>query len=124
MLSIYLSEELEHLARESHDTIFLEYYCDNKDNRRNSATAILRGLLYQLLKSRPNLSKHIIPDFQIQGEKLFAESSSLSSLLSLWKIFCDILHDPDVKTVYCVLDGLDECERDSLKMLICKLKSF
>ena len=120
MLSIFLSEELERLASKSHSTIFLEYYCENKDDRRNSATTILRGLLYQLLQSRPNLFKYIIPDFQIQREELFARSS----FLSLWKIFRDMLQDPDLRTVYCVLDGLDECDRDSLEMLLNKLKSL
>ena len=122
MLSIFLSEELEHLTRQSHSTIFLEYYCDNKNNLRNSAIAILRGLLYQLLKSRPSLFKHIESDFQIQGDKLFKMESS--SFPSLWKIFCDMVQDPDLKSVYCVLDGLDECDEESLKLLLCKLKSL
>lgn len=120
MLSIFLSEELERLASQSHSTIFLEYYCDNKDDRRNSATAILRGLLYQLLQSRPILFKYIISDFKIQREELFAKSS----FLSLWRIFRDMLQDPDLKAVYCVLDGLDECDGDSLEMLLYKLKSL
>ena len=116
MLSIFLSEELEHLARPSHGTVFLEYYCDNKDDRRNSAIAILRGLLYQLLESRPSLYKYIMAEFQHQGEKL------LSSFPSLWNIFREMLRDPDLKTVYCVLDGLDECDGDSLEWLLQKLK--
>ena len=119
MLSIFLSEELEHLAEQSHSTIFMEYFCDNKDDRRNSATAILRGLIYQILKSRSNLFKHIIPDFEIQGEELFARSS----FPSLWRIFRDMLQDPHLGTVYCVLDGLDECDRDSLELLLLKLRS-
>ena len=118
MLSIFLSEELEHLARQSHSTIFLEYFCDNKDDRRNSAIAILRGLLYQLLESCPNLYKHIMPEFQNRGENLF------SSFPSLWNIFRDMLQDPDLKTVYCVLDGLDECDGESLEWLLRKLKSL
>ena len=120
MLSIFLSEELEHLARQSRSTTFLEYYCENKNERRNSATAILRGLLYQLLKSRPNLFKYFIPDFQIRGEELFVRSS----FPSLWQIFCDMLQDPDLKIVYCVLDGLNECDEDSLEILLSKLKSL
>ena len=117
MLSIFLSEELEHLAEQSHGTISLQYYCDNKDERRNSASAILRGLIYQILKSRSELFKHIIPDFETQGEELF-------SFPSLWRIFCDMLQDPDLGTVYCVLDGLDECDRDSLECLLRKLRSL
>ena len=122
MLSIFLSEELEHLTRQSHGTILLEYYCDNKNNHRNSAIAILRGLLYQLLESCPSLFKHIQSDFEIRREKLFGMEGS--SFPSLWKIFCDMVQDPDLQTVYCVLDGLDECDEDSLKLLLCKLKSL
>ena len=120
MRSISLSEEFERLTRQSNSIVFLEYYCDNKDNRRNSATAILRGLIYQLLKSRSDLFKHIISDFQIKREKLF----TASSFPSLWKIFRDMLQDPGLETVYCVLDGLDECEEDSSKMFLSKLPSL
>ena len=120
MLSIFLSEELEHMTRKSHNIVFLEYYCDHKDNRRNSATAILRGFIYQLLKSRSDLFKHIISDFQIKRDKLF----TASSFPSLWKIFRDMVQDPVLETVYCVLDGLDECEEDSLKNFLSKLESL
>ena len=123
MLSIFLSEELEHLAEQSHGTISLQYYCDNKDDCRNSASTILRGLIYQILKSRSELFKHIMPDFETQGEELF-ESSSFFSFPSLWRIFRDMLQDPDLGTVYCVIDGLDECDRDSLQLLLRKLKSL
>ena len=118
MLSIFLSEELEDLARQSHSTVFLEYFCDNRDDRRNSAVAILRGLLHQLLGSRPNLYKYIMAEYQNQGEQLF------SSFPSLWNIFRDMVQDPDLKTVYCVLDGLDECDEDSLEWFLLKLKSL
>ena len=118
MLSIFLSEELESLAKQSHSAIFLEYFCDNKDDRRNSAIAILRGLLYQLLESRPGLYKYVMAEFRNQGEKL------LSSFPSLWNIFRNMLKDPDLETVYCVLDGLDECDGDSVEWLLHRLKSL
>lgn len=119
MLSDFLSEELEHLTKQSYRTILLIYDCDNKVDRRNSATAILNGLFYQLLESRLNLFKHIIPDFPIHKEAQFA----ISSFLSLWKIFRDMIQDPDLETVYCVLHGLDECDGDSLEILLYQLKS-
>lgn len=35
-----------------------------------------------------------------------------------------MLQDSDLETVYCVLDNLDECDEDSLKILLYKLKSL
>jgi hypothetical protein len=55
MLSIFLAEELERVEKESQDTIFIEYFCDNKDEKRNTAVGIFRGLVFQLLNKRKEL---------------------------------------------------------------------
>ena len=56
MLSIFLAEELEQLARESQDVLFLQFFDDNNDERRNTAAAIFRGLILQLLWLNQNCS--------------------------------------------------------------------
>lgn len=35
-----------------------------------------------------------------------------------------MLQDPDFGTIYCVIDGLDECDEGSLKVLLIKLSDF
>ena len=80
MLSIFLATELEKMARPSQNKLFLQYFCDNKDEKRNTAVAILRGLISQLLQLRPKLFRHILPTFKIQKE-------SLVSFETLWSIF-------------------------------------
>ena len=121
MLSIFLSEEFEHLRRQSHSTIFLEYYCDNKNILRNSAIAILRGLLYQLLKSRPSLFKHMESDFQIQGENC-----------SKWKVH-PFPHSGKYSVIWfkiliskaCIVSLMASMSvMKSQKLLLCKLKSL
>ena len=120
MLSIFLAEELERTAKDSQDVLFLQYFCDNKDEKRNTAVAIIRGMMFQLLLLRPKFIDHILPSFQIQKESLFASSS----FETLWTIFETILRDPALGTVYCVLDGLDECDEASLEVLLSKLKAL
>ena len=117
MLSIFIAEELERIAKQSQDVIFVQYFCDNKDGKRNTAIAILRGLIYQLLSLQPKLFDHILPDFLIQREALFTGSS----FEALWRIFESMVRDV-LGTVYCVLDGLDECEEKSLETLLKKFK--
>jgi ankyrin repeat protein len=120
MLSIFLAEELERTARLSQNTLFLQYFCDNKDPKRNTAVTIIRGLIFQLLQLRPNLFDFILPSFKIQKESLFTGSS----FETLWRIFETMLRDPVLGTVYCVLDGLDECDEASLVVLLKKFRAL
>ena len=120
MLSLYLAQDLEQSIKHSKNTILLQYFCDNKDERRNTATAILRGLIFQLLQARRHLFTHILPSYQIQKESLF----SPSSFQTLWRIFETMLHDHALDRIYCVLDGLDECEEDSVFMILDKFKEL
>lgn len=120
MLSIFLAEELERSAKKSQDTLFVQYFCDNNDEKRNTAVAIVRGLISQLLSQRPKLFRHILPSFRTQQESLFANSS----FESLWRIFETMVHDPILGTTNCVLDGLDECDKVSLEALVRKLEAL
>ena len=119
MLSIFLTEELDKIAQ-SQGALLAYFFCDNRDDRRNTAVAILRGLIYQLVQRRPKLLDHIVPIFKVQKETLFSNSS----FESLWRIFESMVQDPGIDSVLCVLDGLDECDEHSLEFLLGKLRGF
>jgi ankyrin repeat protein len=120
MLSIFLAGELERIANDSQDMLFVQYFCNNRDEKRNTATAVIRGLLFQLLSLRPKLFDYILPSFKVQKESLFTDSS----FETLWRIFETMVHDPVLSTTYCVLDGLDECDEASLEWLLKKFKAL
>ncbi|KFY08735.1 hypothetical protein V492_05960 [Pseudogymnoascus sp. VKM F-4246] len=120
MLSIFLATELEQIAKESPGVSFLQYFCDNKDEKRNTAVAIARGLVFQLLELHPKLIGHILPSFKIQKESLF----TASSFGTLWRIFESMVRDPILGTTYCILDGLDECDPSSLEVLLRKFATL
>ena len=120
MLSIFLAEELKRIAEDLQDVVFLEFFCDNKDDKRNTANSIICGLLFQLLQLRPKLFNHILPSFKIQKQSLFAGSS----FETLWRIFNTMICDPILGTIYCVLDGLDECDEISLEVLLGRSKTL
>ncbi|KAH8591314.1 hypothetical protein B0O99DRAFT_719265, partial [Bisporella sp. PMI_857] len=119
ILSIFLAEELERNVTKSQDEIFVQYFCDSKIKSRNTAVAIVRGLIWQFLKLRPKLFDHILPDFTDRKETQF-----ITSFESLWKIFENMVHDPVLRTIYCILDGLDECDESSLEVLLKKFKDL
>ena len=120
MLSIFLAEELERAAKYSQGALFLQYFCDYRDEKRKTAITVLRGLIFQLLQSRQKLFHHILSSFNIQKESLFTGSS----FDSLWRIFESMICDPILGTTYCVLDALDECDENSSELLLRKFNGL
>lgn len=115
MLSIYLTEELERLAAcMSTDTV-LYSFCNHGNINANSAAAVLRGFIWQLCRLRPELLHHGLK------RTLSADKGNIvlatSSVETLWQIFTAMVQGPNVGTVTCVVDGLDECDELSIKSL-------
>lgn len=119
MLSIYLADELQRKTHRSSDT-FIEFYCECAERGRNTATGILRGLLFQLISKYRHLAGCIQGDFGEQGNGLFAESS----FFTLWRYFDTMIRDPKIGTIYCIIDALDECSQPSLENLVGQLKDL
>lgn len=118
MLSIFLTEELTARVEGSDDDAVLAYYfCDNKDADHRTGITILRGLIYQILRQRPTLFRHILPDFEVQKKALFTSPSAQESL---WRILTKMLLDASSSNtvIYSVIDGLDECEQPSLDIFL------
>jgi len=120
MLSIFLATKLEETMKDLQDVAILQFFCDNKDEKRNTAIAIIRVLIFQLVQRWPKLIDHILPSFEIQKGSLF----DASSLEVLWRIFQNMIRDPIHGTIYCILDGLDECESASAKVLLIKFATL
>lgn len=57
MLAVRLTKRLEQLA-EDEDMTFAYFFCDYRARERNSACAVLRTILWQLITKRPTLVKH------------------------------------------------------------------
>ena len=122
MLAISLVKEMSDRIRleGSASTIALAYFfCDNKDTRRRSATAILRGIIYQLLCQKPDLCMYLRDPYEKQKAQLF---SSPNSLHSLWRIFQDITRHHSLQRTYIILDALDECDSESVESLLTLLE--
>jgi len=94
----------------------MQYFCDNKDEKRNTGVAV-RGLIWQLLRKRRELFVHILPSWK-DRDKI----QLMTSFETLWRIFESMLRDKILGDAYCVLDGLDECDEISLEVLLDKFK--
>ncbi|KAL2886164.1 Vegetative incompatibility protein HET-E-1 [Ceratocystis lukuohia] len=95
------------------------FFCQATSNQLNTATSVLRGLIYHLALHNPQLTKHVRAKYDYVGKKLFSNGS-------VWHELCEImtnmLNDPSLDNVTMIIDALDECSigRDDLLEFIVK----
>ncbi|OAA55165.1 Ankyrin repeat-containing domain protein [Cordyceps fumosorosea ARSEF 2679] len=113
MLAIYITEALQPSVA-SPDYVLLYYFCSSRDRNRNTAVTIMRGIIHQWLTFHPQLVQHIKNYFEGSETTKY----TISNFVSLWRLFLILMQQSASRQVLCVLDGLDECEGDSLKQLL------
>ncbi|KAH7194034.1 NACHT domain-containing protein [Fusarium oxysporum] len=85
------------------------FFCQGTDSRINNATAVLRGLIYLLIDQQPSLIRYVRNKYDHAGKGLFED---VNAWWALSEIFVKILQDPDLKSTFLIIDGLDECAID------------
>lgn len=113
MMSIFLTEHLEMKALNSATESVLYFFCDGQRDMRNNARGILRGLISQLVGLKPSLARHgILEEKSDWGVKTYDVRVE-----SLCRTFNSMVEDPDAGCVFCVIDGLDECDNTSGELI-------
>lgn len=106
---------IDELQRSMPRTALLSYFfCQQTDVRLNSATAVLRGLLYMLVQQQPSLVSHVRKRHDHAGRDLFEDANVWVALTEIWT---DVLQDPSLNTTHLVIDALDECVSNLPKLL-------
>ena len=122
MLLCGIIKELEKAADSSPITYF---FCQAADSESNNAPAVVKGLIYRLLKQLLKRNGALKRQF---CDKYSMEIQSLQNSSS-WYILCNMLSwllgVPNVQDAYIVIDALDECSSDlqDLLRLIAQLPS-
>jgi ankyrin repeat protein len=96
------------------------FFFKDGDERRMHGTNALCAILHQLFTQDPagGLIGKALPSHKNYGEKLTQNFSEL------WRILLECVSSSDTGEVVCMLDALDECERNSRGELINTLKDF
>jgi hypothetical protein len=102
VLSKFLLNHLESQPPNSRQhTSVIYYFFYDQDERFQTIDSFLRSLIKQLLTT-PDLSGYIAEVFEVDP--------STESEDGLWEILGRIIRVPVFRTIYCVLDALDECK--------------
>jgi hypothetical protein len=100
-----LSAELETHFDKSHLSYF---FCQGTNDRLNTATAILRGLIWMLVHQQKSLIRHL-DEFKVLGSTLFEDHASFYNLK---KVLQSMLRDKALQRAFLVIDALDECKQE------------
>jgi ankyrin repeat domain-containing protein 50 len=119
MLAIYITEEIQPVF-DSAQGVLLYYFFSNRDRNRNTAVTMMRGIIHQWLNLHPHLAHHIKNYFEGSETTKY----TISSFVSLWRLFLILLQQSGSCQVICVLDGLDECEKESLRQFLDALGDY
>lgn len=107
-MAIALTEEIpKHQTFINSGAMLMYFFCDSTHEKQRTATGILRGMLYQLQKSHPDILNYL--EERVSGR----EEKAFGSFDTLWSIFMHIINDESTGHKYCVIDALDECEDHS-----------
>ena len=100
-----LSDELNTQFDKSHLSYF---FCQGTNDRLNTATAILRGLIWMLVRQQKSLMRHL-DEFKHHGSTLF---EAHAAFYNLKKILVSMLEDETLERAYLAVDALDECKKE------------
>ncbi|OXV10030.1 hypothetical protein Egran_02215 [Elaphomyces granulatus] len=103
VLSKFLLNHLESRLPNPQHTVVIYFFFYDQDERFQTVNSLLRSLIKQLLIV-PDLSGYIAEVFEID---LPTESED-----DLWEILEMIIRAPVFRTIFCVLDALDECKHE------------
>ncbi|KAJ5413900.1 hypothetical protein N7509_000527 [Penicillium cosmopolitanum] len=95
MLLCGVIEELTGLYGDNSSISF--FFCQATDSRINSATSVLRGLIYLLVEKHPSLLHYVRARYDSAGKTLFEDVNAWNVLST---IFRDILNDPILQMTY------------------------
>ncbi|KAE8334741.1 hypothetical protein BDV24DRAFT_169894 [Aspergillus arachidicola] len=99
-------------------TISVCYFFFKDNEEQNNLATALNAILHQLFSRQPSLLQHAVPSWEKNGDKIRQETKEL------WRILLAVTSDPNSLKTICVLDALDECRPEDVKLLIQWLKYF
>lgn len=79
------------------------YFFKDESQETRSATYAVCALLHQICSAQPDMIKHVLPAYRINGSKL------VTLFGDLWAILLAIINDTSSRGVIFVIDAPDEC---------------
>ncbi|KAI0411711.1 quinon protein alcohol dehydrogenase-like superfamily [Xylaria grammica] len=104
MLLCHIAEELSDSRTE--EALVSYFFCQATDGHLNNATAVLRGLIYMLVKQDGSLRRYVYDEYKTAGKNLFMD---INAWVALCRIFGSLIRNSGSSKLVFIIDALDEC---------------
>ena len=105
---------IDELERDCSVSLFYFFCQATGGDRLSTATSVLRGLIFDLARHNTQLTKYVRKKYDYAGRELF---SGVNAWQDLSEIFCSMLQDPSLANAVLVVDALDECSVDRVRLV-------
>ncbi|KAL2890556.1 Vegetative incompatibility protein HET-E-1 [Ceratocystis lukuohia] len=109
MLLCGIIDELEG----ANQTSLSYFFCQATNDRLNTASSVLRGLIYHLARHNSHLTKHVREKYDY-NRNLFESQGAWHELC---EILTSMLNDPSLENAILIVDALDECSKGQTDLL-------
>jgi hypothetical protein len=114
MLIAIINEVSQRLENGLKGAVFSYFFCQNTDQRLNTTTSVLRGLIFMLVSQQKALICHLRKRHHESGDNFFHGPNTLYALM---EVLFDMLRDPSISDAYLMVDALDECDQEIHRLL-------
>ena len=104
---------IENLERTTQGKVF-PFFCQAGEPRLRTALAVVRGLIWSLVRGRPALISHVRRKYDDAGKAVFNNHIAWQALSD---IFRSILKEVEPEGLIIIIDALDECTEDRSELI-------
>ncbi|KAI5861008.1 WD40-repeat-containing domain protein [Durotheca rogersii] len=90
------------------------FFCEANEDRRNNATSVLRGLLFDLAHNNRWVVERVREKYDAVGKDIFSNDNAWHALTG---IITAVLQDRRLDDTVVIIDALDECKTDQKRLL-------
>ena len=113
--TMLLCRIIDDLQQSAAKTGLLAFFlCQFADSRINNATAVLSGLIHQLLDQQPSLMSRLWKRYDREVKAIFEDANAW---VTLSDILSNILHDSNLPSTFLSIYCLDKCLTDLPQLL-------
>lgn len=93
------------------------FLCRADRQKTRTAKSVLRGILWLICDQSWGITRRLREDFANQSRRLFEDDDAMVSV-ALEKMLASVLSKPSMQQAILVIDAIDECDNDSIRILI------
>lgn len=115
--TMFLCGVIDLFLQEKEFRVITYFFCRSDRHKARTAKSVLRGLLWLICQQSWGIARRLREEYENQSRKLFEDDDAMVCV-ALEKMLAKVLDEPSMGRAIIVVDAIDECDNDSISILI------